>query len=377
MSKAGHDGHHSDGKPQPERNLKMTTTQQIDEQRLMGIIGRAVDDFGATASAALVVIGDKLGLYGSLRDLGPCTPAEFATRTGNSERYLRHWLLNQAAAGYIDYDPATGRYSLSPEQALVFADEDSPYAMSGGFTLLTSAIKAEPRIREAIRTGSGMHWGEHDEGLFSGTARFFKPGYVGNLVQSWIPALDGMQARLQEGGIVADVGCGFGISTIIMAQAYPRSRFFGFDNHPASIEAARRAASEAGISDRVTFEVASAQDFPGSGYDLVTFFDCLHDMGDPLGAAAHVRGALQPDGAVLLVEPMAGDRVEDNLNPIGRIFSAASVLVCTPHAIAEGGQALGTIATDAELREVFSAAGYSSFRRATETPTNRVFEAKP
>ncbi|HWC30938.1 MAG TPA: class I SAM-dependent methyltransferase [Dehalococcoidia bacterium] len=353
------------------------TTQAIDEAKLQSIVGRAVDDFGATASAALVVIGDKLGLYAALKGLGPCTPAELAAKSGTNERYLRHWLLNQASAGYVDYDAATGRYALSPEQALVFADDESPYAMAGGFTLLTSAIKAEPRIREAIRTGGGMHWGEHDEGLFAGTARFFKPGYLGNLVQRWIPALNGVQEKLERGGMVADVGCGFGTSTIIMARAYPKSRFIGFDNHAPSIETARMAAAEAGLSDRVTFEVATAQQFPGSSYDMVTFFDCLHDMGDPAGAARHVREALKPDGTVMLVEPMAGDRVEDNLNPIGRIFSAASVLVCTPHAIAEGGKALGTIATDAELREVFTSAGYGTFRRATETPTNRVFEAKP
>jgi 2-polyprenyl-3-methyl-5-hydroxy-6-metoxy-1,4-benzoquinol methylase len=352
------------------------TTQQIDEAKVQSIVGRAVDDLAAVTSSALVVIGDKLGLYRTLRDLGPSTPAELADRTGTTERYLRHWLLNQAAAGYIDYDPVSERYSLSREQATVFADDNSPYSMAGGFTLVTSAIRAEPRIADAIRTGGGLHWGEHHEGLFSGTARFFKPGYIGSIVQSWIPALTGAEAKLETGATVAYVGCGFGVSTIIMAKAYPNSRFFGFDNHAESIEAARKAAEEAGVSDRVTFDVASAQTFPGSDYDVVTFFDSLHDMGDPVGAAAHVRGALKPEGSVMLVEPMAGDRVEDNLNVVGRLYSAASVLVCTPHAIAEGGKALGTIATDAELREVFDAAGYKSFRRATETPVNRVFEAR-
>jgi 2-polyprenyl-3-methyl-5-hydroxy-6-metoxy-1,4-benzoquinol methylase len=349
---------------------------QIDENKLNGIIGQAISDFGGTITAALVVIGDKLGLYRALRDLGPSTPQELADKTGNSERYLRHWLLNQAASGYVDYSPETGKYSLSPEQALAFADDDSPAAMAGGFELMTSAIKAEARIAEAIRTGTGMHWGEHDPGLFTGTARFFKPGYIGNIVQNWIPSLTGIQARLEQGGVVADVGCGYGVSTIVMARAYPRSRFIGFDNHAPSIDAARQAAREAGVADRVTFEVSSAQQFPGSGYDLVTYFDCLHDMGDPDGAARHARDVLNRDGSVMLVEPMAADNVEGNLNPVGRLYSAASVLICTPHAIAEGGRALGTIATDAELKAVFDGAGFGSFRRVTESPTNRVFEAR-
>jgi SAM-dependent methyltransferase len=353
------------------------TTAQINEEKLNGIIVQAVTDFGGTISAALVVIGDKLGLYEALRDLGPATPLELAAKTGTSERYLRHWLLNQASAGYIDYDAASGKYSLSPEQAMVFADDESPAAMAGGFELMTSLVKDEAKITEALRTGAGVFWGDHDAGLFSGTARFFKPGYVGNIAQSWVPSLTGIEARLEQGGAVADVGCGFGTSTIIMAKAYPNSRFFGFDNHAPSIEAARQAAREAGVADRVTFEVASAQDFPGRDYDLIAYFDCLHDMGDPDGAARHARAVLRPEGSVMLVEPMAGHTPEENLNPIGRLFTAASVLVCTPHAIAEGGNALGTIATDAELKGIFDGAGFSSFRRATETPTNRVFEAKP
>jgi 2-polyprenyl-3-methyl-5-hydroxy-6-metoxy-1,4-benzoquinol methylase len=351
-------------------------TAIINEEKLNALMGRTIGDFGAIASSALVVMGDKLGLYRALRDGGPATAAELANATGTSERYLRHWLLNQAASGYIDFDAASQRYLLTPEQTMVFAEEDTPVSLLGGFTLLTSAIKAEPRILEVMRTGEGMPWGDHDEGLFSGTARFFKPGYVGGIAQQWIPALDGAQARLEAGAMVADVGCGFGASTIIMARAYPNSRFIGFDSHAPSIEAARRAGVEAGVSDRVTFEVASAQDFPGNGYALITLFDCLHDLGDPEGAAAHLRSALEPSGSVMLVEPMAGDHIEDNLNPIGRIFSAASVLVCTPHAIAENGRALGTLATDAELRAVFEGAGFGSFRRATESMTNRVFEVR-
>ncbi|MGE0688762.1 MAG: class I SAM-dependent methyltransferase [Dehalococcoidia bacterium] len=354
----------------------MTTAAPIDEARLNTIVGQAVGDFGAIISSALVVIGDKLGLYRNLAVGGPATAQELAGRTSTSERYLRHWLVNQAAAGYVDYDSASGRFSLSPEQQMVFANEDSPASMLGGFELLTSVIKAEPRIADAIKTGHGMHWGEHDPGLFTGTARFFKTGYVANLVQSWLPSLTGVTEKLERGALVADVGCGYGVSTIIMAKAYPNSRFIGFDNHPGSIEAATRAADEAGVSERVDFVVASAQNFPGRDYDLVAYFDCLHDMGDPWGATKHARDVLKPDGSVLMVEPMAGDRIEDNLNLVGRLYSAASVMVCTPHAIAEGGKALGTIATDAELREVFISGGFGSFRRATETPTNRVFEAR-
>lgn len=352
------------------------TTVTIDEAKLNELVGRTIGDFGAIASSALVVIGDRLGLYRALRDHGPATPEELARVTATSERYVRPWLLNQAASGYIDFNTASQRFVLSPEQAMVFAEEDTPASLAGGFTLLTAAVKAERRIEEAFRTGGGMHWGEHDEGLFSGTARFFKPGYLAALTQQWIPALQGIEERLRAGAIVADVGCGFGTSTIIMAKAFPASRFIGFDSHAPSIETARRAAIEAGVDDRVSFEVASAQDFPGTGYDLVTLFDCLHDMGDPEGAAAHIRGALAADGSTMVVEPMAAEDVEGNLNPVGRVYSAASVLVCTPHAIAENGRALGTLATDAELARVFDGARFGSFIRVAETPTNRVFEAR-
>jgi SAM-dependent methyltransferase len=356
--------------------MTTTTPTKLDEAKLNAIVGQAVGDFGSVISAALVTIGDRLGLYGALRDGGPATPAELAARTGASERYLTPWLVNQATAGYVDYDPATGAYSLSPEQAAVFADDESPAAMAGGFALMISLAKDEARISEAVRKGTGLLWGEHDSGLYAGTARFFKPGYVANITGSWIPALDGAQAALKEGATVADVGCGYGVSTIIMAKAYPKSRFFGFDIHAPSIDAARKAAADAGVADRVAFEVASARDFPGRDFDLLAYFDCLHDMGDPLAAAVHARETLKPGGLVMLVEPMAGATVEENFNPVGRLFSAASVLVCTPHAIAEGGTPLGTIATDDEIRAVFEKAGFSSFRRATESVTNRVFEAK-
>jgi SAM-dependent methyltransferase len=355
----------------------MSSTMTVDQGKLEAIVGQAVTDFGGIISSALVVIGDKLGLYKALAGAGPLTPAELAARTGTDEHYVHPWLVNQAAGGYVDYDPTTGRYTLSPEQAVALTDETSPFYVAGGFQLMTSAIKAEPRIAEAFRTGNGLAWGEHDHGLFQGTERFFRPGYEANLVQAWIPALDGADEKLKAGATIADIGCGHGVSTLIMAEAYPKSRFFGFDFHEPSIERARELAAEAGVADRVVFEVASSTDFPGSGYDLITYFDCLHDMGDPVGAMRHARQAVKPDGHLLIVEPMAGDRDADNLNPVGRIYSAASVLICTPNALATGGHALGTIATDQALGEVISTGGFTRFRRATETPFNRIFEARP
>jgi SAM-dependent methyltransferase len=349
----------------------------VDQTKLEQFVGRAVGDFGATISAALVVIGDKLGLYRAMAGAGPLNPAELAARTGTDERYIHPWLVNQAAGGYIEYDAATGRYELPPEQAVALTDETSPFYVGGGFQVVTAAIKAEPKIAEAFKSGGGMAWGEHDHGLFQGTERFFRPGYEANLVQSWIPALDGAEAKLVAGATVADVGCGHGASTLIMARAYPNSRFFGFDFHAPSIERARQLAAEAGIADRVVFEVASATDFPGSGYDLIAYFDCLHDLGDPVGAMRQTRRALKPDGHVLIVEPMAGDRDADNINPVGRVYSGASVLVCTPNALATGHTALGTIATEQALRDVAASGGFSRFRRATETPFNRIFEARP
>ncbi len=353
--------------------------RQIDQARIEAFMGRVVGDFGSVMSAALVVIGDKLGLYKAMAGAGPLTPAELARRTTTSERYVRDWLVNQAASGYVDYDPTTGQYTLPDEHALALADEDSPAFVAGGFQNLTAIIKAEPRIAEAFRTGGGLPWGEHDPGVFVGTERFFRPGYAANLVAHWIPALDGVEAKLAAGATVADVGCGHGASTIILARAYPRSRFFGFDNHAPSIARARQAAAEGGVAERVVFEVADATDYPGGDYDLIAFFDCFHDLGDPVGAARHAHAALAPDGALLLVEPMAGERVEDNLNPVGRIFSAASVLICTPNALASGASAdtaLGTIATEERLRAALAVGGFRRFRRATATPFNRVFEVR-
>lgn len=354
----------------------MATTETIDEGRVNAFVGRAVGEFGVIASAALVVIGDRLGLYRALAEGGPQTPAELAARTGTVERYIREWLLNQAASGNVDYNASSGRYSLPPEHVLTLVDETSPAFMVGGYQVTTAAIRAIDRLTDAFRAGGGLAWGEQHPDLFQGTERFFRPGYLANLVQAWIPALDGVEEKLRRGAVVADVGTGHGASTIVMAKAYPNSRFIGFDNHAPSIAAAREAARAAGLGDRVTFEVASSTEFPGNGYDLVAYFDCLHDMGDPAGAAAAAYRALAEGGTVLLVEPMAGRTPEENLNPVGRVFSAASALICTPHAIAEGGQALGTLATDEQLEALFRAAGFRSFRRATETPFNRVFEAQ-
>jgi len=354
----------------------VTTTEQqpgtLDEARLNAFIGKAVGDWGTLTSAALVVIGDKLGLYTALAELGPATPGELAQRTGTVERYVRPWLVNQAAGAYLDYDANTSRYHRPPEHAAALD------AVTGAYYMFTAAIKAEPRITAAFKTGQGMLWSEHEAALFAGTERFFRPGYEQNLVPTWIPALDGVEPKLRTGATVADVGCGHGASTLILAQAYPQSRFIGFDNHEASILRARQAAADAGMAERVTFEVAGADAYPAplGRYDLVAFFDSLHDMGDPVAAIRHAASTLTEDGTVLLVEPMAGERVEDNLNPVGRVFAGASVLICTPHAIAEGGTALGTIATEAALREVVIAGGLSRFRRATETPFNRVFEAR-
>ena len=345
----------------------------LDQAKVNEFLGKAIQDVAATFHAGLVLIGDKVGLYRAMADGGPMTAAELAKRTGARERYVREWLSAQAAGGYVTYEPATGRFTLPPEHAFLLLDADLP----GAFQLGVGSIHAEPRIADAFRTGEGVGWHEHDPAVFEGCERFFRPGYAMNLASQWIPALDGVKARLEQGGRVADVGCGHGASTIIMARAFPRSIIIGFDYHPASIEAARRAADKAGVGDRVTFEVASAKAYPGSGYDLVTFFDCLHDMGDPVGAARHVRGSLAADGTWMLVEPFANDRLEDNLNPIGRLYYGASTFLCTPASLSqEVGLALGAQAGEKRLRDVLTEAGFKRVRRVAETPANMVLEAR-
>lgn len=349
----------------------------IDPKRLEGFIGKVLNDFGATGSSALVLIGDRLGLYKALAEYGPMNSEELAKKTDTVERYVREWLINQAAGGYIDYDPLVLKYSISPEHAIALTDETSPYFVLGGFQIFTSLVKAHNRITELFITGEGMKWGEHDEGLFTGTERFFKPGYIANLVNSWIPALNGVKEKLERGAKVADIGCGHGASTIIMAKAFPDSKFFGFDNHKPSIERARKAAVKEGLSDRVRFEVAGATDYPGSDYDFIAYFDCFHDLCDPSGSAKHTFDALASDGNVMIVEPMAGEKTEDNFNVLGRLFSAASVLCCTPNAMScNGPHVLGTIASEETFGNVVKSGGFTIFRIATETPFNRVFEAR-
>ncbi|MFI5035323.1 MAG: class I SAM-dependent methyltransferase [Acidimicrobiales bacterium] len=349
----------------------------MNEEKLMGYVFQAVGDFGAILTGALINIGDKLGLFTAMAGSSPLTSAELAQKTGTTERYVREWLNGMAAAGYVDY-AGDGRFVLNEEQTTVFTDEGSPAFILGGFQGMLAATRILPKAVEAFRTGDGIGWHEHHEDLFQGTERFFRPGYEANLVQSWIPSLEGADAKLRAGAKVADVGCGWGASTIIMAKAYPKSTFFGYDYHEPSIRHAREAADRAGVGDRTAFDVASAKEFPGGDFDLICHFDCLHDMGDPVGAAEYTRRALKPDGHWLLVEPFANDDVADNLNPIGRVFYAASTLICTPASLSqEVGAGLGAQAGERRLREVADAAGFSSFRRATETPFNLVLEGRP
>jgi SAM-dependent methyltransferase len=349
----------------------------IDESRLNAFMGNFVHDLGAVMHAATIVVGDRLGLYKALAD-GPMTPEQLAARTETDARYLREWLSAQAASGYVEYDAASGRFSLSEEQAFALTVEGGPAFVPGAFQIAVAQFKAIPKMVAAFRTGLGVGWHEHDAALFHGTERFFRPGYAAHLVSEWIPALDGVEARLRAGASVADMGCGHGASTLIMARAYPASRFVGFDYHAPSIAHAAEAAQREGLADRVRFEVAAARDFPGRGYDLVAMFDCLHDMGDPVGAAAHVRETLAPDGAWLIVEPFANDALQDNLNPVGRIFYSASTFICTPASRSqEVGLCLGAQAGEARIRQVVADGGFARFRRATETPFNLIYEARP
>ncbi len=348
----------------------------IDATKLNDFMGRFVGDIGAVMHAATVVVGDQLGLYRRLAD-GPCDVDTLARRTECDARYLREWLSAQVVSGYVEYDPGAELFSLSEEQAFALTVEGGPAFIPGAFQIAVAQWKAIPKMAQAMRTGLGLGWHEHDAALFHGTERFFRPGYAANLVGNWIPALDGVQARLEAGATVADVGCGHGASTIIMAEAFPASSFIGFDYHAPSIEHAKKAAQAAGVADRVRFEVAPAQDFPGTGYDLVAVFDCLHDMGDPVGAAAHVRASLAPEGTWLIVEPFANDRLEDNCNPIGRVYYAASTFICTPASRSqEVGACLGAQAGEARLRQVVTQGGFTRFRRAAQTPFNLVLEAR-
>ena len=357
----------------------MATAQvpALDMNKLNEFIGQFVTDLGAAVHTGMVVIGEKLGLYKALAR-GAMTSAELASATQTDERYLREWLASQAAGGYITYHANTDKFSLSEEQAFALANEDSPAYLPGAFELALGSLAAVPRIAESFRSGAGMGWHEHVDGVFHGCEKFFRPGYAANLVSTWIPALHDVKGKLESGARVADVGCGKGASTLLLAKAFPNSRFFGFDYHDKSIEAARESAKRAGVSDRVTFEVSKAKDFPGKDYDFVAVFDCLHDMGDPVGAAAHVRKSLAKDGTWMIVEPFANDQLKDNLNPVGRVYYSFSTLLCTPCSRSqEVGLCLGAQAGETRIREVVTSAGFNRFRRATETPFNIVYEARP
>ncbi|OJY63746.1 MULTISPECIES: class I SAM-dependent methyltransferase [unclassified Rhizobium] len=351
--------------------------REPDMQKLDNLVGRLVGDLGAAVSGVLVTLGDHLGLFKAMADGTPMTSAELADKVGVKERYVREWLSAQAAADYVSYDDDTERFYLTPEQAMVFAEENSPAFFTGAFDVVQSMWLDEPKIANAFRTGSGVGWHEHSACLFRGTERFFRPGYNSHLISEWIPAIDGLKEKLEAGAIVADVGCGHGASTILLAEAYPNSTFFGFDYHLPSIERAKAAAAEAGVAGRITFEQASAKDFPPADYDLVAMFDCLHDMGDPVGAGKHVKETLADDGTWMIVEPFAHDCLKDNLNPVGRVFYGASTMICTPASLSqEVGLGLGAQAGELKLRKVAMDAGYSHFRKATETPFNMVFEVR-
>jgi SAM-dependent methyltransferase len=358
--------------PQRERR-KMALSMD----KLNVFVGQFVGDLGAAVHAGMVVIGEKLGLYKALAE-GPLSSSELAAKTGTDERYVREWLGSQAAGGYVTYNEQTRKFSLSDEQAFTLANEDSPAYIPGAFQLALGSLAAVPRITESFRSGAGMGWHEHEDDVFHGCEKFFRPSYAANLISSWIPSLEGVQAKLEAGARVADVGCGKGASTILMAKAFPKSQFFGFDYHDKSIEGARAIAAREGLGARLNFGVAKAKEFPGSDYDLVTYFDCLHDMGDPVGAAKHVRQSLKRDGTWMIVEPFANDELKDNLNPVGRVYYSFSTLLCTPCSRSqEVALCLGAQSGEKRIREVVTAAGFTRFRRAAETPFNIVYEARP
>lgn len=354
------------------------TPLPVDESKLHAFMHRAVGDMGAAMHAVLIVLGDKLGLYKAMGDGKPVTSAELASRTGTSERYVREWLNANAASGYVTYDATTTEYTLPPEQALALAVENSPAFLPGAFQIISSCFNDQAKIENAFRSGKGVGWHEHHHDLFHGTERFFRPGYIANLISQWIPALDGVEEKLKQGAKVADIGCGLGSSTILMAKAYPKSEFFGFDYHNKSVDLARQEAKREAVEDHLHFEAATAKDFPGADYDFVACFDCLHDMGDPVGAAKHVRSTMKDDGSWMIVEPFAEDATEANHNPIGRVFYSASTLLCVPASISqEVGLALGAQAGERRIGEVVRGGGFTRFRRAAQTPFNLVFEARP
>jgi 2-polyprenyl-3-methyl-5-hydroxy-6-metoxy-1,4-benzoquinol methylase len=358
--------------------MSTTIERPLDIDKLFEFVFKAVDEVGATLNTALVVMGDRLGLYRALAGAGPLTPTELAERTDTAERYVREWLNAQAAGGYVEYDADSGRYSLPPEQAAALTDEESPAYLPGFFQIALGSVIDSPRITEAARSGDGIGWGDHVHDVHEGCERFFRPSYNAHLVAEWLPALDGIVDKLEQGITVADIGCGHGASTILMAKAFPNSTYHGFDDHAGSIATANERGAAAGVADRATFKAEPASSYSGQGYDLVTMFDCLHDMGDPAGAARHVRSTLAPDGTWMIVEPRAGDRVEENLNPVGRAYYSFSTLLCTPASLSqEVGLALGAQAGEARIREIVTGAGFSRFRRVAETPFNMVFEAKP
>lgn len=350
---------------------------ELNEEKLHDFLGKMVNEMGAAANGVLILIGDRLGLYKALTNTGPMTSEELAKSTSTTERYVREWASAQAASGFIEFDPETQKFSMTPEQSMVFAIEDSPVIMTGAFYTISSMYHDEPKITKAFQTGEGVTWGNHNNCLFCGTEKFFKPSYKANLVSSWIPSLDGVEEKLKYGAKIADVGCGHGASTLIMAKAFPNSEFIGYDIHDKSIAHATQLAEESGLSN-VSFEVATAKDFPGDGYDLVTFFDSLHDMGDPVGACSHVASKLNKEGTCMIVEPFAKDNLEENLNPLGRAFYAFSTMLCTPTSLSqEVGLGLGSQAGEKRLREVAIEGGFRNFRRAAETPFNLILEARP
>lgn len=352
-------------------------TAPIDEAKLHAFVGKMLGDLGGAMSVPTVRLGVRLGLFDALAT-GPATSAELAERAGGlHERYVREWAMAQAANGYVDFDPASGQFSLSPEQAMVFHHADSPVYLVAAYEMVAAMVEAEPKVEQCFRNGTGVRWGDHAGCLFCATGAFFRPGYVNNIVQTWIPALDGVEAKLNRGIRVADIGCGVGFSTLLMAQAYPQSQFTGYDFHAPSIEEARRHTQAHGLADRVQFEVATAKEVPGRDFDLVTMYDCLHDMGDPRGCAKHMREILAPDGSWMIVEPMAGDRPEDNLNPVGRLYYNASTMICVPTSLdQEVGEGLGAQAGEPRLTEVIRDGGFTQVRRAADGPFNMVLEAR-